>query len=352
MIKQKILTGNGSRTAFELLDRALRSKSYKDARYFILVDENTSEHCLPALVAEVEALQQAEFFEMESGEGCKDIAVANNLWLSLLESGADRNAVMVNLGGGTISDLGGFVASAYKRGIRYINVPTSLLGMTDASIGGKTAINSGGLKNQVGFFHLPQFVCIEPQLLATLPAREMLSGMFEMVKTFAVAEREAYLRFMERFVGAYIPEESLIYRCADIKADIVKRDFREDGERKVLNFGHTFGHAIESLSLLHDDKPISHGEAVGLGMVCAMWLSVEKYGLDRFFYEDFAEKAFATVGRRNYTTQQTDELVSIISNDKKNVGGEVRGVLLEDIGKPVYDVPLTKSEIKEAFLHV
>ena len=353
MKPQKIISRTGHIPALKLLDRHLKSKQYSGSHFFILGDKNIIEYCMPTLVAEVEALQEAVFFEVECGETSKNLAMAEDLWRSLLDSGADRDAVIVNLGGGTISDLGGFVAAAYKRGIRYLNVPTTLLAMVDAAIGGKTAVNVDGMKNQVGFFHLPPGVFIEPQFLNTLPQREMLSGVFEMLKTFAVADKECYKHFLELLSDNHLDvEERLIYRCAEIKADIVSRDLMDHGERKKLNFGHTFGHAIESLSLKQAPLPPTHGEAVGLGMVCALWLSAEKFGLNKRICKALSDIVLPLVGKQNYTGQQVDELVAFMSADKKNSNGEVRCVLLKDIGEAIWDVPICKDEIRDAFSRI
>ena len=305
------------------------------------------------LVSDVGALQEAEFFEVECGDKCKDLAVAESIWLSLLESGADRNAVIVNLGGGSVSDLGGFVASAYKRGIKFVNVPTTLLAMVDASIGGKTALNMGGLKNQVGFFQFPQCVCIEPLFLDTLPRRQIMSGVFEMLKTFAVADKDSYDSVAKTLYNdsLYI-EQTMIYRCAELKARIVSRDIMDCGERKILNFGHTFGHAIESLSLRHDTSPMTHGEAVALGMVCAMWLSVEKFGLHKGICQNLSDIVLPMVGKRNYSKKQIDELITLMSADKKNCYGKMRCVLLKDIGNAVWDVSVSDKESRNVFLKI
>lgn len=348
MKQQTIISNSGRISALKLLDRHLKSKQYNGSRFYILVDENTSANCLPLLVSEVEALQESEFFEVESGEGCKDIEIVQNLWLSLLESGADHNAVIINLGGGTVCDLGGFVAASYKRGIHYINVPTTLLAMVDAAIGGKTAINVGGIKNQAGFFHKPQCVCIEPAFLQTLPQREMLSGTFEMAKTFAVADKDLFARFCGQWAKDCALDENMIIACARIKDEITKRDFKDTGERKKLNFGHTFGHAIESAMLKQGRKALSHGEAVGLGMVCAMCLSTKKTGLPLKVYEEFTQKVRSLLGKQRFSKKITDSIIYNMHADKKNAGGEIRCVLLKDIGEAVYDIPVSEDEIRDA----
>lgn len=352
MKPQTIISNSGHISALRLLNRHLKSKQYNGSRFFILVDENTSAHCLPLLVSEVEALQDSEFFEVESGEGCKDIDIVHNLWLSLLESGADRNAVIINLGGGTICDLGGFVAASYKRGIRYINVPTTLLAMADASIGGKTAVNVGGVKNQAGFFYKPERVCIEPAFLSSLPQREMLSGTFEMAKTFAVADKELFARFCGQWTKNCALDEEMIIACAKIKDEITKRDLKDTGERKKLNFGHTFGHAIESFSLSQGGKALSHGEAVGLGMACAMFLSVKKTGLPQNIFDEYSKKVRQLLGKQRFTSEMANTILYYMYADKKNADGEIRCVLLKDIGEAVWDIAVTKDEILEAILSI
>ena len=352
MKQQTIISNSGRISAFKLLNRHLKSKQYNGSKFYILADENTSAHCLPLLVSEVEALQESEFFEVESGEGCKDIDIVQNLWLSLLESGADRNAVIINLGGGTVCDLGGFVAASYKRGIHYINVPTTLLAMVDAAIGGKTAVNVGGVKNQAGFFFNPERVCIEPAFLQTLPQRELLSGTFEIAKTFAVADKALYSQFCEKWTKNCSIDEEMIYACAKIKDGITTRDFKDTGERKKLNFGHTFGHAIESAMLKQGHKTFSHGEAVGLGMVYAMCLSTKKTGLPQHIFEDYTKKARTLLGKQHFTSEMANTIIYYMYADKKNADGEIRCVLLKDIGEAVWDVAVTKDEILEAILSI
>ena len=183
----KILYG-GLRT----LSRELDKEDWQGARYTILLDENTFQHCLPLLISQVGALQEAEFIEVPVGEECKSLEVAAQVWQTLMEGEADRQSVIVNLGGGCVCDLGGFVAAGYKRGIRYIHVPTTLLSMVDAAIGGKTAINFGGVKNSIGHFYPSSLTVIDPAFLKTLPQEEMLNGQMEMVKTAAVTDPELF----------------------------------------------------------------------------------------------------------------------------------------------------------------
>lgn len=333
------------------LNRLLKGSQYADARYFILVDENSYNHCLAPLISRVEPLENAEFMEVPAGEECKDLAIASQLWQTLQESGADRNAVLVNLGGGCVSDLGGFVAAGYKRGIRYINIPTTLIGMADAAIGGKTAVNLGGVKNQVGFFHQPEITCIEPSLLNTLPDEELLAGVFEMLKTFLIGDAERYRQLCDMLLsGTFEVVPEMIAACAEIKAAVVQRDPRDHNVRHILNLGHTFGHAVEAYSHKKDKKPLSHGMAVGIGMTYALYLSVQKLGLPSEHLDRYRSVASKLVKMPKHTLADTERLLEYMRQDKKNAAGEIRCVLLQDIGAPVIDLPVSEEEVRTALL--
>ena len=316
------------------LNRTLVGKAYRDARYFILVDENTYNHCLPQLVAQVEPLQKAEFMEVPIGEECKDIAIATQLWETLLESGADRNSVLVNLGGGCVSDLGGFVASGYKRGIRYINVPTTLIGMVDAAIGGKTALNLNGYKNQIGFFNPPDIVCINPSFLNTLPDEELFNGVFEMLKTMMIGDPDKYEQLCDMLLGGTLDlKPDMIAACAEIKTAVVKQDPTDKGIRHILNLGHTFGHAIESYSQ-QTGKP------------------VKKLGLPQACLDHYRSVATKLIELPHYTLRDTEALLSFMRQDKKNADGEIRCVLLKELGAPVIDLAVDENEIRDALLKI
>ena len=327
------------------LARMLRAEGWRDARYTVLLDENTFENCLPALVSRVEALQEAEFIEVPVGEECKSLEVAAQVWQTLLESGADRQAVLVCLGGGAVCDLGGFVAAGYKRGIRHINVPTSLLAMVDAAIGGKTAIDFGGVKNSIGHFYPAELTVVEPSFLVTLPQAELLNGQMEMVKTAAVCDASLYGRLLS---GDTIDKDD-IKAVAQLKARVVKADPYDHGIRRILNFGHTFGHAVE----LQSNLP--HGLAVGIGMKVAMYLSVKIIGLSEEVYSAYSQwlKArLAAVGRQlpAYGLKDIEQMLPLMHQDKKNTAGGLRCVLLQEPGAAVIDVTVDDNEVRDALL--
>ena len=336
MTKQGKIVYGGLRA----LDRELRKEEWRDARYTIIVDENTFQHCLPLLIGTVEALQEAEFVEVPVGEECKSIEVAAQVWQTLMEGGADRQSVIVNLGGGAVCDLGGFVAAGYKRGIRHINVPTTLLAMVDAAIGGKTAIDFGGVKNSIGHFYPSVMTVVEPAFLETIPQQELLNGQLEMVKTAAVCDAVLYSRLLlEREIRS-----ADIKEVARIKTRVVKADPYDRNIRKILNFGHTFGHAIEVYSSL------PHGVAVGIGMKAAMYLSVKKLGLSEGVYTSYSQWLKERVAPHKYSLKDIEQMLLLMHQDKKSTAGMLRCVLLQEPGAAMIDVDVTDNEVRDAML--
>ncbi|MBP5327216.1 MAG: 3-dehydroquinate synthase [Bacteroidales bacterium] len=344
---------HSSNRAFSSLDKVLSGKAYNDARYFILCDENTYNHCLPILISHTSRLQESEFLEVPVGEEAKTIDVAMQLWKTLLDSNADRKSVIINLGGGCISDLGGFVASAYKRGIRYINIPTSLIGMVDASIGGKTAVNIDNIKNQIGYIHQPSAVVINPDFLNTLSEKDVVSGYFEIVKTLLLCDKSAFQSLLENSdVSDDIQAiKKMIPLCVDFKKSVVDVDPTELSIRRILNLGHTFGHAIESFFIDNGDA-ISHGLAVGYGLLCELYLSVKKLGLSDSILKEYCGllRRFSAFPR--LSLRDTEQILKFMRSDKKNADGNILCVLLQDIGEPVIDIALDELEVRDALLAV
>ncbi|MBQ9587438.1 MAG: 3-dehydroquinate synthase [Bacteroidales bacterium] len=344
-----------TQSAFSQLNRMLKGKAYKYARFFILVDENSFAHCFPTFMASVPALERVDFFEVPVGEEAKSIEIATQLWQSLLEAGADRRSVVINLGGGCVSDLGGFVAAGFKRGIRYINVPTTLVGMVDAAIGGKTAVNLGSSKNQVGFFHHPEAVVFYPKFFDTTTDEQKISGCFEVLKTFLLSDA-AWLKSFEQFLSASLvnDEEKLwelvVRRCAEFKSDVVKADPSERSVRKILNLGHTFGHGYESFRMA-TGKPVPHGVAVGIGLLCELYLSVKKVGLSDQVLADYVKATKSLVKVPRITLKDSEGILSFMRQDKKNRGGQILCTLLQDVGTPVIDVAIDDNEVRDALLH-
>ena len=328
-----------------MMNESLKKAIVEASKVFILTDENVAPFWLPETEYWL-GCENAVEIVIKPGEKHKTLQTVQRIWKTLMRHHADRNALLVNLGGGVITDLGGFAASTYKRGIKFINIPTTLLGMIDAAIGGKTGIDFGGGKNQIGTFSEAEEVIIDPVFLETLPQRELLSGLSEMLKYGFIADPELLHADAEN----YFP---YIKRCAEIKSEIVKKDPTEKGLRKILNFGHTIGHAVES-HCLTTDYPLLHGEAVALGMAAALWLSVKQCGLDKGVLKNFESQLPMLLSEAEVSLSEADfePIVDYLSFDKKNKGEKPQFVLLEAVGKPVWEVTLPSVTIKEALEYV
>jgi len=326
-------------------ERGMGSMLSKASQVFILTDENVAPFWLPE-VAHWLHCDAATDIVIKSGEQHKNLQTVQRIWKTLMKHHADRNALIINLGGGVITDLCGFAASTYKRGIRFINVPTTLLAMVDAAIGGKTGIDFGGAKNQIGTFAEAEAVLVDPVFLSTLPRREILSGMVEMLKYGFIADAKLLGINLENY-------QDFIIRAGDIKREIVKEDPHENGLRKILNFGHTLGHAIESHSLT-TDQPLLHGEAVAMGMCAALWLSVKQLGLDKKVLQNFEKQLPMLLAEADVALFETDiePIMSYLAHDKKNKGEKPQFVLLEAVGKPVWNVEVEPEAIKTALEYV
>jgi 3-dehydroquinate synthase len=341
-------------SVFSSISDYLKKHFNNSNQIFILVDENTKIHCLPGLQSFVPRLQNAEVIEVKSGDDCKSIDSAVHVWSMLSEKKADRDSVLINLGGGSISDLGGFVAATYKRGIIYMNVPTTLLAMTDASIGGKTAINLNKVKNQIGVFVLPRAVFIYTGFLRTLDNHNLLNGFAEIMKYGLVLDQGLWKKMSRMNYQMVINEpfkdsqwDDLIKKTVITKSDIAERDFRDVKERKYLNFGHTFGHAFESFSMNRNQVGLSHGHAVALGMICESYLSTLKTGL---YQKDFDE--IISVITSNYSlfplsAESYNKIFDIIQMDKKSVRDKIAFTLLKSPGKALIDQYCSQREIEK-----
>ena len=276
-------------------------------------------------------------YEIEPGEKSKNIQEASRLWSWLSASGATRRSLVINIGGGVVSDLGGFVASTFKRGLRYINVPTSLLAMADASIGGKTGIDFNGLKNEIGTFELPAEILVCPAVLKTLPYEEMLSGFAEVMKMAMLNDIDLYRRLIEKnpFSDKSLMKDA-VKHASECKREIVDRDPKERGRRKILNLGHTAGHAFESYSH-RIDSPVSHGMAVAHGLHFALCLSNIQTGLTPGLADEYKVNVIDRYyGSLPFGPESSDEIIELMKSDKKNSrSSEITFILLEDIGKPV-----------------
>ncbi len=310
---------------FSQLNEFLHDKKF--SKIFILVDENTHEYCLPVLLGNMETDLGFEILEIEAGEEMKNIQTANQLWEILTEMQADRKALVINLGGGVITDMGGFVASTYKRGIKFINIPTTLLSMCDASIGGKTGIDLMHYKNMVGTFAFPEQIFIYPKFLETLPFKELRSGFAEMLKHGLIADKthwDQLIQIHKLEVETVVPH---IQISMNIKQDVVEKDFHESNIRKTLNFGHTIGHAVESLCL-QQENPILHGEAVAMGMIAEAHLAY----LENLISEEDAKMIIENIQRYypylDISDFKDEDITALLLNDKKNADSKINFLFL------------------------
>lgn len=339
-----IFTTDAGMVLAELLD----GTQHEDI--FIVADKHTVLFC-DRLFEKVDWLP-SHVTVLDCGEENKSVESVSRIWMMLSKQGARRSSILVCVGGGVVTDLGGFAASTFKRGMRCINVPTTLLAQVDASLGGKTGFNFNGLKNEIGTFSIPEKVIIDPRFLNHLPVRERMSGFAEMIKHGLLSNREYLTRLLnlehQEMTQEYMLE--LIRRSVTIKNEIVTRDPREQGLRKVLNFGHTIGHAIESLSIMQG-SPLLHGEAVALGLVAELYLSVKEKG--------FPEEIYREV--RNFVKQHyppyplmdhVDTLYELMLHDKKNERWGVNFTLLSGIGEFSLDNYCSKDLVVEALSQV
>ena len=320
------------------------------SKLFVLTDSNTYNYCLPHFLAQIATEIEIELLEIEAGEDHKTIDTCVQLWHSLTELGGDRKSILLNLGGGVISDLGGFVASTFKRGIDFIQIPTTLLSQVDASVGGKLGIDFRGFKNHIGVFTLPTRVFIDAAFLTTLPERELKSGFAEVIKHCLIqdAEKWAQLRLLD---FPAIDWASYILHSVAIKQRVVEQDPTEKGLRKILNFGHTLGHAIETYFLDKSKLRLFHGEAIAIGMIMEAFMAYELKLLDESSLLQIEEFLFSVYGKVYLTEEDIPAIIQLTQQDKKNKGKEVRFSLLNGIGSCVYDKTCTAALMKRAILY-
>jgi 3-dehydroquinate synthase len=333
--------------ALQKLKDYIQQNTY--SQYFILVDENTLQFCLSDVIQNVEILKDAEVIETESGEENKVIEVVTQVWLAMSDLHADRKALVINLGGGVLGDMGGFIASTYKRGVDFINIPTTLLSMVDSSVGGKLGIDLGGLKNQIGVFNFPKGVFIAPQFLSTLEHRQLKSGFAEVLKHALIKDANYWNEVKNIDLQDFDDWTKIIHHSVEIKNQVVLKDPKEKGERKILNFGHTIGHAIETYHLENFKDFYLHGEAIAIGMVVEAILSVEKTNLKEEQLNDIF-----TYFNRIFKLPKLDkklfkEYLKLMIHDKKNSEGKLSFSLLSKIGECTWDVFCNGKEIEKAF---
>lgn len=330
--------------SLESLAEFIKNRDY--SKLIVLVDSNTEEHCLPIVKDVLSPLGDFDVIEIDPGEENKTIDYCIGVWQTLLDFGIDRNALLINLGGGVVTDLGGFVASTYKRGIDFVQVPTTILSQVDASVGGKTGIDMGSLKNVIGTFTQPQSVFISTRFIDTLEERQQQSGLAEIIKHGLISDASIYETV--RDISLKDIDQNLIYRSVEVKNKVVKADPKEKNIRKILNFGHTIGHALEAYSLMHDEDALLHGEAIAVGMVCEAYLSHLLNGLSKEDLEDITQTFLKRYPYYQFSTEIYPELLKLMQNDKKNQNQEIGFSLLQRIGNCDYNIYASESDIISA----
>lgn len=307
----------------------------------VLCDSNTKV-CLELLNQVCPSTVGLPIIEIPAGEENKKLKSCEKVWYELTELGADRKTILLNLGGGVVTDLGGFVASTYMRGIRFVNIPTSMLGMVDASVGGKTGVDFGVLKNMIGTFKQPEAVLMDSNFLKTLPARHYKSGLAEVLKHSFISET-AILDLM------YANEDELISTSVNAKMNVVKADEFESGERKKLNFGHTIGHAIEG-HFMESEAPVYHGEAIAAGMLMESFISQNLVGLSEADFKSVCTMTDSIFKRVSLNDSDWESIKSLLIHDKKNTSGKVNFVLLAKLGEAVIDQEVPMELLDKAYL--
>ncbi|HEV7379603.1 MAG TPA: 3-dehydroquinate synthase [Dyadobacter sp.] len=318
------------------------------SKVFVIADNNTKKHCYPLIKA---ALPPHKIVSVPGGEKYKLLSTCETIWDAMTREELDRHALVVNIGGGVIGDMGGFCAAVYKRGIDFIQIPTTLLSQVDASVGGKLGIDFQGFKNHLGVFNIPKTVLIDPIFLNTLPEREIRSGFAEIVKHCLIADGSKW-----KEISTVDFEEQdfteLIAHSVKIKQQVVDQDPTEKGLRKILNFGHTLGHAVETHFLSKaPSQRLFHGEAIAVGMIMESYLSFKRGMIDAETLSSIEEFIFATYGRVKIAPEEVDAIVSLTRQDKKNRGSEIRFSLLTGAGSCAYDIVVSLSEMRKAIAY-
>ena len=323
-------------------------EKYPHDRLFILTDEHTHRLCLPQL-QNIPAIQDATEIIIGAEDVHKNLETLAFVWQALSEQGATRHSLLINLGGGMVTDLGGFAAATFKRGIAYINIPTTLLSMVDASVGGKTGINFNGLKNEIGVFAPASSVLLETEFLRSLDAHNFFSGYAEMLKhgLISTPEHLAELLSFDTEQIDYAALKAMVGRSVQVKENIVEQDPKEHGIRKALNLGHTIGHAFESLALA-ENRPVLHGYAVAWGIVCELYLSHIKTGFPKEKMRQTIQFIKENYGAFAFNCKQYDRLYELMLHDKKNTAGIINFTLLKEVG----DICLNQTADKETIFEV
>lgn len=317
------------------------------SQILVLVDRNTNDHCLPVFQTMMTNLTDYDIIEVDPGEENKNIDFCIGVWKTMLDFGADRKALMINLGGGVVTDMGGFAASTFKRGIDFIQIPTTLLSQVDASVGGKTGIDLDNVKNIIGTFTQPQAVFISSKFLTTLDERQLRSGFAEVIKHGLIFDKDLF-ELCKKTNPTKENLNDIVFRSVEIKNEVITQDPTEKGLRKILNFGHTIGHAVEGYSMHHDNDPLIHGEAIAVGMICEAYISFKTNGLSEKELNEIVLIFGDNFAHYNLVADSYEELFTLMANDKKNEANKLGFALLNSIGGCDYNLFIGRDLIIES----
>lgn len=335
---------------YKLLKNHFLNKNFFSKK-IILLDINTKKYCLHYFLSKTNLFNKFYIINLFSGEEEKNLYTCKKIWKKLIKLNADRNSIVINLGGGVITDMGGFACSVFKRGLNFINIPTTLLSMIDASIGGKTAINFFSLKNEIGLFNYSKIILIDKNYLKTLSEDEIKSGLSEIIKYGLIYDINLWNLLKIRVFSKIKFEKFLyeiIYKSINIKNNIIEKDYKEIGLRKILNFGHTIGHAIESYFIYNLNKRLSHGHSIAIGMICESWISYKMKIIKKTEFEEIYN--VLSILYKNIKIYNSDiyKILYFMKHDKKNQNKKIKFSLIKEIGYCLYNIEVDYELIKES----
>lgn len=347
-MKQKLVFTDAPGAVIDSMAAAIRA-----SKVFVIADTNTAEIVVPKLAVHSSAVASAQLIVTPAGDDNKNLDALSGIWQALNCGEATRSSLVINAGGGMVCDMGGFAAATFKRGLRFVNVPTTLLAAVDASVGGKTGINFNGCKNEVGAFAEPEASVISNEWLGTLAGNELMSGYAEMLKHGLLSSEDDFAMLLD-----YVPTPEtascgrmleMIEKSVEVKRNIVENDFREQGLRKALNLGHTVGHALESMAMNERKHPVPHGYAVAWGMVAELVLSSMLMGFPSSALHQYSAYVKENYGTPDINCEDYPTLLGYMAHDKKNVAAsEINFTLLSGIGCPRVDCVVDEDNIKAA----
>lgn len=343
---EKIITDNyiiEFESGYQSLNKIIDKKKY--SKVFLLVDENTENFCLK--IFKEKSNLEPNLIRISSGEENKNIHTCIKIWNSLIDLNADRKSLLINLGGGVITDIGGFSANTFNRGIDFVNIPTTLLSIVDASVGSKTGINQNGIKNKIGTFYDPKLVIIDTEYLKTLEQRQINSGYCEIFKHSLISKVNSKFEYLTD-CNEIDFSSNIIINSIKIKNNFVCEDKYEKKLRKGLNFGHTIGHAIET-HFMFNDKKLLHGEAIAIGIIVESYLSKQICGFNIEKVDKIKNHLLKIFPKIKFNSSSINNIIKMMEHDKKNTEKKVNFVLLSDIGKLIFDVNVPNSNILKAF---